>query len=146
MPPVRTFDKASPLSITPTLLLASLLGFGAWCLYENRLPSLAIQTTPLDKPVESLVLWPLTPPIVGLIILALGLITLTIGLGVSLSTLRPIQGMSVSILLVLLLPLVIGLIYYFGTGDNFVQLSRLLILSLVITVAALISSQSQVNV
>ncbi len=149
--PVRTLDKASPVWTLPTVILASLVAFGAWCMYYNKFPAIA-ETTPFTSSTEPLFDWEHNKPkAVGLVLLVVGFLTLIIGWITSIRVLLidkplPPLAMDASVLpLLILIPLLTYIIYKFGTGTTFSHLAALIMASVAISAAALISSQSQVN-
>ena len=150
--PVRTLDKASPVWITPTVLLSALVAFGAWCMYYNKFPDMAENTTPLTSAAEPFFDWQNNKPkTMGIVLFAIGLFTLITGWGVALYSLlsdKPLPPLKadMSLLpLLVLIPVSVFVLYKFGTGSQFPHLAILVMTSVAITVAALISSQSQVN-
>lgn len=149
----RTIDFASPVWITQTTILAMLSLVGAWSLYQGKVPSLALesQASPEDALKAPLIDSTNKPKMFSLALMAIAVILFVTVWGTMVYLMirdKPLAGLksdSSWISLLVLVPILLGTIYYFWTGSSFPRLMNLLVLSLVISVIALISSQTQVN-
>jgi hypothetical protein len=149
----RTIDVASPVWITQTTILAVLILVGAWSLYQGKAPSLALeQASPESDALKApLIDWTNNPKLFSLALMAIAVVSFVTGWGTMvylMITNKPLASLksdSSWISLLVLVPILLGTIYYFWTGSSFPRLMNLLVLSLVISVIALISSQTQVN-
>jgi hypothetical protein len=147
----RTIDVASPVWITQTSILTVLGLVGAWSMYQGKAPSLALASPESDAVKAPLVDWMNKPKMFSLALMAIAVVSFVTGWGTMvylMITQRPLAGLksdSSWISLLVLVPILLGAIYYFWTGSTFPRLMNLLVLSLVISVIALISSQTQVN-
>lgn len=121
-------------------------------MYYNKFPAMAENATPLTTSTEPLIDWTNNKPkVIGLVLLAVGLVTLVTGWGISLrlllteKPLPPLQADMSLLPLLILIPVIVFVLYKFVTGSQFPQLAILVMASVAISVAALISSQTQVN-
>lgn len=149
--PVRTLDKASPVWTTWSTILAVLVAFAIWCMYNNKFPSMAETIAPLTPSTKPLFDWENKPKTIGLILFAVGFLTLVTGWTTSIyaltveKPLKPLQTDGSLLGLFVLIPVFVFILYKFVTGSQFPRLAVLIMASVAISVAALISSQTQVN-
>lgn len=122
----------------------------ARALFYDKLPTEVLSPESPDSSTVPLFDWTNYPKLCGLFLLFIGAVSFVSWciMNYMLSTVKNIaspQGDSTWLALFVLLPILLGAIYFFWTGTNFPPLMNLLVLAVGISVAALISSQTQVN-
>ena len=150
--PIRVIDTSSPIWITQIVIMAVLGLLVAWSLYQGKAPGANISPPKLPgAPTAPLIDWDNKPKLLGFAFMVLALLSLIISWGtmiylmITKQALAGLKSDSSWISLMVLVPILLGTIYYFWTGSDFPRLMNLLVLSLLISVVALISSQTQVN-